>query len=118
LGRARFLPLWLAVLLAVLAAAMFWRATFRTPERCGRFFADRRGYLRIGAVLGALALVIALLDSWLLPGHAWILHVLASRLGAPAPGRDRGHRLAGSFGVYYVFVHWLAVSLPIGIFGI
>jgi len=26
--------------------------------------------------------------------------------------------LAGSVGVYYVFVHWLKVALPIGLFGV
>jgi hypothetical protein len=26
--------------------------------------------------------------------------------------------LAGSAGVYYVFVHWLKVALPIGLFGV
>ena len=25
--------------------------------------------------------------------------------------------LAGSFGMYYVFAHWLATPLPIGLFG-
>ena len=29
-----------------------------------------------------------------------------------------GIALAGSVGVYYVFVHWLAVPLPIGFLGI
>jgi hypothetical protein len=26
--------------------------------------------------------------------------------------------VAGSLGVYYVFVHWLGVSLPMGIFSV
>ncbi|MBS1115750.1 MAG: hypothetical protein H6Q87_134 [candidate division NC10 bacterium] len=115
-----FFPLWLAVLLAVLAAAMFWRATFRTPEPMpDGFFADRRGYLRIGAVLGALALVIALLDSLgfclvMLGFYTFLLLVL----GRQHPVVTVVVALAGSVGVYYVFVHWLAVSLPVGIFGI
>ncbi len=115
-----FFPLWLAIFLAVLAAAMFWQATFRKPETMpDGFCADRRGYLRIGAVLGALVWVIALMDSLgfclvMLGFYVFLLLVL----GRQHPVVTGIVALAGSFGVYYVFVHWLAVSLPMGIFGV
>jgi hypothetical protein len=115
-----FFPLWLAGLLAVLAAAMFWQATFRAPEPMpDGFFADRGGYLRIGAVLGALVWVIALLDFLgfclaMLGFYAFLLFVL----GRQHPVVTGIIAVAGSFGAYYVFVHWLAVSLPTGILGI
>ena len=115
-----FFPLWLSVLMAILGAAMFWRATFSAPEGMpADFYADRRGYLRMAAVVGALAGIVMLLEplGFRLAMLAFYLFVLTA-LG-------RGHwltagiiALTGSFGVYYVFVHWLAVPLPIGFLGI
>jgi putative tricarboxylic transport membrane protein len=115
-----FFPVWLAVLLAILAAAMFWQATFRKSEAMpAGFFADRAGYLRIAAVLGALVWVIVLMDALgfclvMLVFYVFLLQVL----GRPHPLVTGIIALAGSLGVYYVFVHWLAVSLPIGIFAV
>jgi putative tricarboxylic transport membrane protein len=112
-----FFPVWLAVLLVVLAAAMLWQATFRTPEAMpDDFFPDRSGYLRIAAVLGALVWVIVLMDSLgfclvMLAFHAFLLVVL----GRQHPVVTGIIALAGSFGVYYVFVHWLGVPLPMGV---
>lgn len=115
-----FFPLWLAVLLAILAIAMFWQATFRRPEAMpDGFFADRGGYLRIGAVLAALLGVIVLMDAVgfclvMLGFYAFLLLAL----GRQHPLVTGIIALAGSFGVYYVFVRWLAVPLPIGIFAV
>ena len=83
------------------------------------FFADRKGYLRIGAVLAALVGVIALMESIgfclvMLGFYLFLLIVL----GRQHPVVTGIVALAGSLGVYYVFVHWLAVPLPIGLFGI
>jgi putative tricarboxylic transport membrane protein len=115
-----FFPLWLSVLVAVLGAAMFWRATFGPPEaKPADFYANRGGYLRIGAVIGALVAVIVLIEPLgfrlaMLGFYLFILTALGRRhwllTGIIA--------MAGSFGVYYVFVHWLAVPLPIGFLGI
>jgi putative tricarboxylic transport membrane protein len=115
-----FFPVWLAVLLAILAAAMFWQATFgRTDAMPDDFFADRRGYLRIGAVLAALVWVIAVMDSlgFCLTMLAFYV-VLLQVLGRQHPVVTAAIALAGSFGVYYVFVHWLAVSLPAGMLAV
>jgi putative tricarboxylic transport membrane protein len=112
-----FFPLWLAVLLAVMGVAMFWQATFRRPEAMpDDFFPDRRGYLRIGAVLAALVWVIALMD---LLGFCLVMLVfygfLLTVLGRQHPLVTGVIAVIGSFGVYYVFVRWLAVALPVGV---
>ena len=115
-----FFPLWLSILLGILGVAMCWRATRGVLEPMpADFYADRRGALRIAAVVGALVAVIALLEPLgfrlaMLSFYLFILTVL---------GRQHwvltgGIALAGSVGVYYVFVHWLAVPLPIGFLGI
>ena len=43
---------------------------------------------------------------------------LLSALGRQHLVVTGGIALAGSVGVYYVFVHWLGVPLPIGFLGI
>lgn len=115
-----FFPLWLSILLAILAVAMFWQATFGKPEAMpADFYADRSGYLRIGAVVAALVGVIVLMGplGFRLVMLAFYLFLLTV-LGRQHPLVTGIVALAGSFGVYYVFVHWLAVPLPIGLFGI
>jgi putative tricarboxylic transport membrane protein len=99
---------------------MWWRATFGAPEAMPQgFCADRSGYLRIAAVIGALVWVIALMDFLgfclvMLAFYVFLLRVL----GRPHPAVAAIIAVAGSFGVYYVFVHWLAVSLPVGVLGV
>ena len=96
------------------------QATFgRTEAMPDDFFADRRGYLRIGAVLAALVWVIAVMDSlgFCLTMLAFYV-VLLQVLGRQHPVVTAAIGLAGSFGVYYVFVHWLAVSLPAGMLAV
>jgi hypothetical protein len=50
----------------------------------------------------------------MLPFIAAVLVVL----GARSPVAIALTALAGSFGVFYVFYHWLKVPLPIGAFGV
>ncbi len=114
-----FFPLWLSILLAALGAAMFWRATFGRPETMpADFYADRSGYLRIGALVAALVGVIVLMEPLgfrlvMLGFYLFLLTVL----GRQHPLLTGIIALAGSFGVYLVFVKWLATPLPIGLFG-
>ena len=115
-----FFPLWLSILLAILAIAMLSQATFGKSEAMPKeFFAGRKGYLRIGTVVAALIAVIALMEpiGFCLVMLGFYLFLLS------ALGRQRVLvtgliALAGSVGLYYVFVHWLKVALPIGLFGV
>jgi putative tricarboxylic transport membrane protein len=114
-----FFPLWLSILFAILAAAMFCQATFGRPEPMpADFYADRSGYLQIGAVVAAVVGVILLMEPLgfclvMLGFYLFLLTVLGRQhwllTGIIA--------LAGSFGVYLVFVKWLATPLPVGLFG-
>ena len=115
-----FFPLWLSILLASLAAVMFWQATVgKSDAMPDDFFADRKGYLRIGAVVAALVGVIALMEAigFCLVMLAFYLFLLLV-LGRQHAVVTAIIALAGSLGVYYVFVHWLAVALPMGVFGV
>ena len=115
-----FFPRWLSVLLAILGAAMFWRATFGAPETMpADFYADRRGYIRIAAVVGALLAIILLIEplGFRLTMLGFYLFILTA-LGRQHPLVTGIIALAGSFGVYYIVARWLATPLPIGLFGI
>jgi putative tricarboxylic transport membrane protein len=114
-----FFSFWLALILGLLATVMLVKASFGTSEPMAEdFFADRRGYLRMGGIVLALLASALLLEriGFRITMFALYLFLLLT-LGS--------HRLitsllvaaAGSFGVYFVFTRWLNVPLPAGTFG-
>jgi putative tricarboxylic transport membrane protein len=115
-----FFPLWLSIVFGVLALVMFCQATFgpARPMPAG-FFATRTGYGRIAALLASLIGTVVLLEPLgfrltSLAFYLFLLHVLSrQRLIVSVL-----IALAGSFGVYHVFAHFLMVPLPVGMFGI
>jgi putative tricarboxylic transport membrane protein len=115
-----FFPFWLGIVLCILAVAMLAGTLIGKQEAPkGEFFASVAGYARVGSVIACLLAATFLLN-WLgfcltmLAIHFFLLYVV---------GRNRLvfsviAALIGSFGIYYVFVHWLTVQLPPGILGI
>jgi putative tricarboxylic transport membrane protein len=115
-----FFSFWLAVILGALAVAMLLQATVGRAEPApSNLFASRAGYSRMGAVALALAGTTLLLEplGFRITMCAVYLFLL-STFGQRNPIVVGLVALAGSFGVYHVFVRWLSVPLPIGIFGI
>lgn len=114
-----FFPFWLAVLLGVLAITILLQATFGQPEPMpSDFFASRTGYIRMGAVVLALVGTIMLMEPLgfrltMLAMYVFLLYTFGQR-GLTTIALVS---LAGSFGVYYVFVQWLQVPLPKGLLG-
>ena len=115
-----FFPLWLSIFFGVLALVMFCQATFgRARPMPADLFATRTGYGRIGAILASLIGTVVLLEPLgfrltSLAFYLFLLHVLSrQRLIVSVL-----IALAGSFGVYHVFAHFLMVPLPVGMFGI
>lgn len=114
-----FFPMWLAGIFGVLSAFMFYHATWGTSDPMpADFFASKIGYLRNGAILLALIFVIFTLE-WL----GFRIAILAF-LGFLLIALGRANliatvlvAIAGSWGVFHVFVEWLKVPLPTGIFG-
>jgi hypothetical protein len=102
-----------------LTLVMIVQATFgRAEPMPDDFFADRTGYLRIGAVV--LALVVTIYTFEPLGFSLTMFGVCAFLL--TALGRQGRLvtllvSLASSFGAYYVFDHWLKVPLPKGVLG-
>jgi putative tricarboxylic transport membrane protein len=112
-----FFPLCLSIFLAILAISMFCQATFgRQTPLPDDFIAEWRAYRKMGAIGLAFIVAIVLLEPLgfcltMLCFYIFLLMVLGDQhwswtiLVA----------LSGSFGMYFVFVHWLASPLPAGL---
>ncbi|MCL4371611.1 MAG: tripartite tricarboxylate transporter TctB family protein [Chloroflexi bacterium] len=115
-----FFPFWLSVFLGALAAVMLYQATFKPQDPMpADFFANAKGYLRAGAILLALVASVVLME----PLGFRLMMLLFYLFLLFALGRQNilvtiAVALGGSWGVYQVFVEYLKVPLPIGIFGI
>ena len=109
-----FFPFWLGTLLAALSVAWVAQITFRTAEPMKEgFIPSRAGKLSIVAVLLALVLVTWLMEiigfRLTMLGFQLFLLVVLGRQNKVAAVLIA---LAGSFGVFYVFEHWLSIRLP------
>jgi putative tricarboxylic transport membrane protein len=111
---AGFFPLWLGVLMVILAVAWLGQVSLGSrvvvpPD----FMPQRAGATRILVVLGALVLLAAAIDRL-----GYCLAMLAFALGLlVGVGRQPlvvalPIALVGSFGIYHVFRYWLGVHLP------
>lgn len=115
-----FFPFWLSLIGAVLSAAMLAQVTrAKADESIASLAPDRQVALQAIGVLIALTAAAALFEPLgyrltMLPFIAGLLLVL----GARSPIAIALTALAGSFGVFHVFYHWLKVPLPIGEFGL
>ncbi len=120
-----FFPFWLSLIGAVLSTAILLQVTLAKASwakaaggAADGLAPDRRMALQAIGVLIALTAAAALFEPLgyrltMLPFIAGVLLVL----GARSPIAIALTALAGSFGVFYVFYHWLKVPLPIGAFG-
>ena len=116
-----FFPFWLSLIGIALTGAMLVQLARGSifAEAAVEILPDRQAALQAGAVLVALTVAAALLEPLgfrltMLPFIASLLLVLGARsLIAIALTA-----VAGSFGVFHVFYHWLKVPLPTGALGI
>ena len=121
---AGFFPFWLSLIGAVLSAAMLAQVTLAETDdgiaiSLASLAPERRVALQAIGVLIALTAVAALFEPLgyrltMLPFLVGLLLIL----GARSPIAISLTSLAGSFGVFHVFYHWLKVPLPIGEFGL
>lgn len=114
------LPLFTSILIAILGAVMFFRATLRVSEPMPEdFFPPMEGAVRILALLGAsiaFAVLMAPLG-FIASAFAFLVFVLFV-VGREKPLIVIAIALLGSVGVYLVFARWLQIPLPRGVFGI
>jgi putative tricarboxylic transport membrane protein len=114
-----FFSFWLGLVLGLLALIMIVQTFWTPPERVpADFVPDHAGALRVGAVALSLLAAALLMEriGFCLTMLAVFVFLLRS-LGGQGVVTTLAAALIGSFGVDYVFVHWLGVPLPAGILG-
>ena len=114
-----FFPIWLGVLLGLLAVLLIVRATTKGSVKLEPdFLPTKAGALRMGSVLLSLVAVILLFE-WL--GFSvtmfFVLLFLIISLGRHRIFTSLAVALIGSFGVGYAFEKFLHVPLPHGALG-
>jgi putative tricarboxylic transport membrane protein len=114
-----FFPRWLCGILALLALSVIARATWSRADGAARIpLPGRHATRQILAVVAAL-FAVAVVTTTL----GFRLTMLAFYLAViGALGRWRWVEtpvlaVLGSFATYYVFVEWLRLPLPVGVFG-
>jgi hypothetical protein len=113
-----FLPVWLAVAMAVLAIALIVRAT-RAPDAGGAWRPDRRGLIRLLAVAGATALFIALMPVvGMIVGSALFIVGLLRGLEDYSWAASVAVGAGAAAVNYLVFTYWLGVPFPTGVLGL
>lgn len=113
-----FLPVWLAVALAVLAIALIAKAT-RSPDAGGAWLPDRRGLIRLLAVVGATALFIAVMPVvGMILGSALFIVGLLRGLEGYSWAASVAVGVGAAVVNYLVFTYWLGVPFPTGVLGL
>jgi len=111
---AGFLPFWVGAVLTVLSLIWLGQVSFQSVGGMpGDFIPDRKGSLRLISIVTALVACTLLLNSlgFSLTTLAFLVFLLCM-LGRPSVLLTVIIALAGSFGVSYIFQHWLGVLLP------
>lgn len=114
-----FFPFWLSLIGLALTIGVLIE-TLRDPSLAGGgFLPDRKAAVQGLIVLAALAAAAALFEplGFRLTMLLFIAGLLPA-LGARSPSAILLTAVAGSFGVFHVFLYWLKVPLPVGAFGI
>lgn len=115
-----FFPFWLSFIGALLTIAILSQVRRGKSLDVGEAVLPRgEAAWQAASVIIALAIGAALLEpiGYRLTMLAFIVAVLLG-LGARSPVAILLTALAGSFGVFHVFYHWLKVPLPVGMFGV
>ncbi len=112
-----FFPLWLSLVLGVLALVMIAQATLG-GDLPAEAAPDRAGYLRMLAIVAAIAGAALGLDrlgfaTTMLVANLFVLFAMGWRRPVPI----LIVALCGSFGVFHIFTRLLNVPLPAGPFG-
>ena len=111
---AGFLPFWVGIALTILSCVWLAQVSFKPAGNLSEvFLPNRAGGTRVLSILSALVLCVVLLDplGFSLTMFGFLIFFLFI-LGRQKLAVTLVIALSGSFGVQYVFEHWLGVSLP------
>jgi putative tricarboxylic transport membrane protein len=114
-----FFPFWLSLIGLALTLVILVETVRSRETSDPNIWPDRHAAIQGGAVLVALVIGAALFEplGFRLTMLAFITFLLWM-LGARSPAGIAIVALAGSFGVFHVFLYWLKVPLPVGALGI
>jgi putative tricarboxylic transport membrane protein len=116
-----FFPFWLGLIgtaISLVLLARSWRGR-SIGDGATALWPDRAGALRALTLVGGLILSAAFLAPAGFRATALVFTaVLLFALGVRRPVAIAAFALAGSFGLFHVFYHWLKVPLPVGPFGL
>jgi len=115
-----FFPIWLSIITGALALALFIQTTWggSAADAAVKLLPERQGARRIVIILLALLACLALLAPLGFRISLFLfLLFLPPGLGANNWRGALIFAVAGSFGIFHVFYHWLKVPLPMGVFG-
>ena len=114
-----FFPFWLSLIGAVLTALTLIETLRDRSLVGGDILPGRQAVLQGAVVLVALAAAAVLFEP--LGFRLTMLFFIAGllfALGARSPSAILLTSMAGSFGVFHVFLYWLKVPLPVGALGL
>jgi putative tricarboxylic transport membrane protein len=114
-----FFPLWLSLIGLALTILILIENWCNPSLAAGSILPERRAAIQGGMVLAALAAAAVLLEP--LGFRLTMLFFIASllpALGARSLTAIALTAVAGSFGVFHVFLYWLKVPLPTGALGL
>jgi putative tricarboxylic transport membrane protein len=109
-----FFPFWLGLLMVLFSLGWLAQVSLGSVESMPEdFVTDAGGAMRLLAVLVALILFTGLVDriGYCLAMLAFAFGLLVG-VGRHNPVASLVIALAGSFGLYYIFRHWLGMQLP------
>lgn len=113
-----FLPVWLGIALAVLAALLFVNAG-RATAGDGRWLPDRAALRRFALILGACVVFVAVMDAvGMIVGTALFLVFVLRVIEGYRWTTVLGVAVAAAAVNYLVFTYWLRVPFPTGFLGI
>ncbi len=111
---AGFFPLLIGIGMSALSVVWLGQVTLRPDESMEEgFLPNRSGTIRILSIVAALVALVVLQDhlGYRVTMFAFLVFLLYA-LGRQNLLVTVLVALAGSFGIYYVFDHWLQVTLP------
>jgi putative tricarboxylic transport membrane protein len=114
-----FFPFWLSAIGLVLTVAILVENLRNKDMATSSLLPDRQAAIQGGTVLVALVAAAVLFEplGFRLTMFMFIAGLLWA-LGARSPSAIVLTSVAGSFGVFHVFLYWLKVPLPVGALGL
>ncbi len=114
-----FFSFWIGLVLAGLALLMIVQTLFEPAEAIAEDFVPQRdGWMRMGAIVLSLLVTTLAMERLGFSITMFAVYVFLLRsIGGYGLATCIAASAVASFGIDYIFVRWLSVPLPAGLFG-